>query len=48
VDSGVALGMLHQSMRFVSHRRTAMVIEMAGGQGALFCIVDFIINHYRS
>ena len=29
--SGVALGMLYRVMRFVSHRRTAMAIEMAGG-----------------
>jgi hypothetical protein len=32
----------------VLHRRTAMAIEMAGGQGALFLIVDFVIDHNRS
>ena len=46
--SGVALGMLHQAMHFVSHRCTAMAIEMAGGQEALFLIVDFVIGHNRS
>ena len=44
VASGVALGMLHWAMRFVLHRRTAMAIEMAGRQGALFSIVDFCFN----
>jgi hypothetical protein len=35
-------------MHFVLHWRTAMMIEMAGGQGALFLIVDFVIDHNRS
>ena len=48
VASGVALGMLHQAMHFVLHRCTAMAMKMAGGQGALFLIVDFVINHNSS
>jgi hypothetical protein len=35
-------------MCFVLHRRTAMAIKMAGGQGALFPIVDFVINNNPS
>ena len=45
--SEVALGMLQWAMRFVSHWRTTMAIKMAGGQGALFLIVDFVIDHNR-
>ncbi len=48
VASGVALGMLHQEMHFVLQRRTAIAIKMAGGQGALFLIVDFVIDHNQS
>ena len=33
VASGVALDMLHWAMRFVSHQRTAMAIEMANDGG---------------
>ena len=33
VASGVALDMLHRAMRSVSHRRTAMTIEMARDGG---------------
>ena len=33
VASGEALVMLHRAMRSVSHRRTAMAIEMARGGG---------------
>jgi hypothetical protein len=33
VASGVALDILHWAMRFVSHQRTAMAIEMADGGG---------------
>jgi len=32
--SGEALVMLHQAMRYVLHRRTAMAIEMARDGGA--------------
>ena len=35
-------------MRFLLHRRTAMLIEMADGRGALFTIVNFFIDHNRS
>jgi hypothetical protein len=45
VASGIAMDILHQAMHFISHRRTAMAIEMAGRQGDLFSIVDFIIDH---
>ena len=45
VASGVALDMLNWVMHFVSHRRTPMLIEMADGQGALFPIIDFVIDH---
>jgi len=48
VASGEALGMIHQAMRYVMHQCTAMPIEMAGKRGALFPIVDFVINHNRS
>ncbi len=48
VASGVALGMLQRAMRFVSHRRTAMWTKMAGKRCALFAIVNFVIDHYRS
>jgi len=34
VASGEALVVLHWVMRFVSHRRTAMAIEMAHDRGA--------------
>jgi len=34
VASGEALVMLHQAMRSVLHRRTAMAIEMAHNRGA--------------
>jgi hypothetical protein len=34
VASGEALVMLHQAMRSISHRRTAMAIEMASNGGA--------------
>ena len=37
VASGEALVMLHQAMRSVSHRRTAMAIEMARDGGAFVC-----------
>jgi len=43
-----SLGMLPRAMRFVSHWRTAMVIEMTSGRGALFLIVDFVIDHNHS
>jgi hypothetical protein len=33
VASGVALDMLHWAMRFVSHQRTSVAIEMANGGG---------------
>jgi hypothetical protein len=33
VASGVALDMLHWAMRFISHLRTAMAIEMANNGG---------------
>jgi hypothetical protein len=42
------MGMPHLEMCFVSHRRTAMSIEMAGGRGALFPIVNFVIDHNSS
>ena len=48
VASRVALGMLHQAMCFILHWHTAMAIEMAGGRGALFIIVGFVIDHNRS
>ena len=47
VASRVALGMLHWAMRFVLHWRTAMAIKTAAGQGALFVIVNFVIDHSR-
>ena len=37
VASGEALVMLHQAMRFILHRRTAMAIEMAHGGGTFVC-----------
>jgi hypothetical protein len=40
--------MLHWAMHFVLHWRTAMAIEMAGGQGALFFIINFLSQHKRS
>ena len=43
-----ALDLLHRAMHALLHRRTAMAIKMAGGQGALFLIVNFVINHNRS
>jgi len=44
VASGVAVGMLHWVMHFVSHRRTTMAIEMAGRWDDLFSIIDFCFN----
>ena len=37
VASGEALVMLHRAMRSVSHRRTAMAIEMARNGGTFVC-----------
>jgi hypothetical protein len=37
VASGEALLMLHRAMRSVSHRRTAMAIEMARDGGTFVC-----------
>ena len=48
VASRVALGMLHWAMCFVLHRCTAMGIKMGRGQGALFLIDNFVIDHNRS
>ncbi len=45
VASGVALGMLHWAICFVLHQCTAMAIKMAGRQGTLFLINNFVINH---
>ena len=48
VASGVAVVMLHWLMHYVLHRRTAILIEMADGKGALFPIVDFVIDNNHS
>jgi hypothetical protein len=40
--------MPHQAMPSVLLRRTAVAIEMAGGQGAFVRIVDFVIDNNRS
>jgi hypothetical protein len=41
VASGEALVMLHQVMRSVSHRRTAMAIEMARDGGHSFAAAAY-------
>jgi len=40
--------MLHWVMHYVLNRRTAMLIEMADGQGVLFPIVDYVIDNNHS
>jgi hypothetical protein len=42
--SGIAQDMLHWVMHFLLHRHTAMAIEMAGRQGALFPTIDLCLN----
>jgi hypothetical protein len=47
VASLEALVMLHQEMRSVSHRRTAMAIEMARDGGAFVSIAAIIAKDHR-
>ena len=46
--SEVALNMPHWTMPSVLLRRTAVAIKTASRQGALFIIVDFVIDNNRS
>jgi hypothetical protein len=49
--TSVALDMLHQAMRFVSHRHTVKAIEMANKGGTflrrhhLYCLIKLVAKH---